>query len=144
MYSHLFNVYKLPHTATEKENYNIILELVKTYLSESEIAVFKLGLSLRIYSARVEMFSQMAVNKNISMYECNNVVDIGGTYTCSLEEIDILVEQVSNLHFTFIFVILYYIIISDIILYSPYYLRFVSNFRILGKLLIPMTWIIDI
>lgn len=66
------------------------------------MAVFKLGLSLRIYSARVEMFSQMAVNKNVSTYECNNVVDIGGTYTCSLEEIDTLLEQVctSSLYFT--------------------------------------------
>ncbi|XP_011341647.1 UDP-glucose:glycoprotein glucosyltransferase isoform X1 [Ooceraea biroi] len=79
--------------ATEKENYDIILELAKMYLSESEMAVFKLGLSLRIYSARVEMFSQMAVNKNVSTHECNNVVDVGGTYTCSLEEIDTLLEQ---------------------------------------------------
>ncbi|XP_011150844.1 UDP-glucose:glycoprotein glucosyltransferase isoform X1 [Harpegnathos saltator] len=80
-------------TATEKESYDIILELAKNYLSESEIAVFKLGLSLRIYSARVEMFSQMAVNKNISSYSCNNVVDIGGTFTCSLEDIDKLLDS---------------------------------------------------
>jgi len=113
---------KLLQTATEKENYDIILELVKTYLSESEIAVFKLGLSLRIYSARVEMFSQMAVNKNISMYECNNVVDVGGTYTCSLEEIDTLVEQVSNVHFIIIFSNLRY----------TYYIRIL--FLILGYL----------
>ncbi|GAB1859552.1 UDP-glucose:glycoprotein glucosyltransferase [Camponotus japonicus] len=80
--------------ATEKENYDLILELARKYLSESEIAVFKLGLSLRIYSARVEMFSQMAVNKNVSLYDCNNVVNIGGTFTCSLEDIDrLLLEQ---------------------------------------------------
>lgn len=72
------------------------MELAKKYLSKSEIAVFKLGLSLRIYSARVEMFSQMAVNKNVSTYGCNNVVDIGGTFTCSLEDIDKLLEQVGN------------------------------------------------
>ncbi|XP_050455971.1 UDP-glucose:glycoprotein glucosyltransferase isoform X2 [Cataglyphis hispanica] len=80
--------------ATEKESYDLILELAKKYLSESEIAVFKLGLSLRIYSARVEMFSQMAVNKNVSSYGCNNIVNIGGTFTCSLQDIDrLLLEQ---------------------------------------------------
>jgi len=62
----------------------------------------------------------MAVNKNISMYECNNVVDVGGTYTCSLEEIDTLIEQVSNLHFIFISVI------SDV--------RIIFVFLILGYL----------
>lgn len=76
------------------------MELAKKYLSKSEIAVFKLGLSLRIYSARVEMFSQMAVNKNVSIYGCDNVVDIGGTFTCSLEDIDKLLEQVSSLYLT--------------------------------------------
>jgi len=76
----------------------VILELAEKYLSQSEMAVFKLGLSLRIYSARVEMFSQMAVNKNVSLYGCNNVVNIGGTFTCSLEDIDRLLEQVSYLY----------------------------------------------
>ncbi|KAL0109124.1 hypothetical protein PUN28_014311 [Cardiocondyla obscurior] len=79
--------------ATQKENYDVILELIEKYLSKSEIAIFKLGLSLRIYSARVEMFSQMAVNKNVSSFECNNIVNIGGTFTCSLENIDRLLEQ---------------------------------------------------
>lgn len=73
--------------------------MAKKYLSQSEIAVFKLGLSLRIYSARVEMFSQMAVNKNVSSYGCNNVVDIGGTFTCSLEDIDKLLEQVDDISY---------------------------------------------
>lgn len=89
----------LSQTATQKENYDLILELAEKYLSQSEIAVFKLGLSLRIYSARVEMFSQMAVNKNVSSYGCNNVVNIGGTFTCSLENIDRLLEQVSSLSY---------------------------------------------
>lgn len=63
-------------------------------MSPAEIAVLKLGLSLRIYSTRVEMFSQMAENKNISTLECYNVVDIGGKFTCSIEEIDKLITKV--------------------------------------------------
>lgn len=45
------------------------------------------------------MFSQMAVNKNVSSYGCNNVVDIGGTFTCALDDIDELLKQVGNLQF---------------------------------------------
>lgn len=88
------------------------MELAENYLSKSEIAVFKLGLSLRIYSARVEMFSQMAVNKNISSLACDNIVDIGGTFTCSLEDIDKLLdspqitEQVCNLYHSYRYKIL--------------------------------------
>jgi len=121
---------QLPQTATQKENYDVILELAEKYLSQSEMAVFKLGLSLRIYSARVEMFSQMAVNKNVSLYGCNNVVNIGGTFTCSLEDIDRLLEQVSylysvlcNLSIDIIYTYIQYI-------YKIYYLFF----RIHGKL----------
>lgn len=57
----------------------------------------KLGLSLRIYSARVEMFTQMAENKNVSTFDCYNVVDIGGIFTCSLEELEKLASQVSGI-----------------------------------------------
>ncbi|XP_031847873.1 UDP-glucose-glycoprotein glucosyltransferase [Nomia melanderi] len=78
---------------TEKENYNSIVEFAEKYLSSSEIALLKLGLSLRIYSARVEMFTQMAENKNISKFGCYNVVDIGGKFTCSAEELDELVNR---------------------------------------------------
>lgn len=75
------------------------MELAQKYLSPSEIAVFKLGMSLRIYSARVEMFFQMAVNKNVSSYGfCDNFVNIGETFTCSLEDIDRLLEQVGSLY----------------------------------------------
>ncbi|XP_029039597.1 UDP-glucose:glycoprotein glucosyltransferase [Osmia bicornis bicornis] len=79
--------------ATEKENYNTIIEFAEKYLSPSEIALLKLGLSLRIYSARVEMFTQMAENKNVSVFDCYNVVNIGGIFTCSLEELEELVNQ---------------------------------------------------
>ncbi|XP_047366597.1 UDP-glucose:glycoprotein glucosyltransferase isoform X4 [Vespa velutina] len=78
---------------TEKDHYELILKLAGKYLSPAEIAVLKLGLSLRIYSTRVEMFSQMAENKNISTLECYNVVDIGGKFTCSIEEIDNIIKE---------------------------------------------------
>ena len=55
----------------------------------------KLSLSLRIYSARIEMFSQMAENKNILDQRCNNFIDVGGKFTCSIEEVKNLIDQVS-------------------------------------------------
>lgn len=78
---------------TEKNLYELILKLAGRYLSPAEISILKLTLSLRIYSARVEMFSQMAENKNLSTLGCDNVIDIGGKYTCSIEEIDELIEK---------------------------------------------------
>lgn len=56
----------------------------------------KLALSLRIYSARIEMFTQMAENKNMSFFDCYNIVDIGGVFTCSLEELEKLAIQVND------------------------------------------------
>ena len=79
---------------TEKENYDAVVAFAEKYLSQSEVALMKLGLSLRIYSARVEMFTQMAENKNISVFDCYNVVNIGGVFTCSLEVLEELASQV--------------------------------------------------
>ncbi|XP_048265271.1 UDP-glucose:glycoprotein glucosyltransferase isoform X3 [Bombus terrestris] len=83
---------------TEKENYDAVIAFAEKYLSQSEVALMKLGLSLRIYSARVEMFTQMAENKNVSIFDCYNVVDVGGVFTCSLEELEELASQDTWLH----------------------------------------------
>lgn len=60
------------------------------------MALLKLGLSLRIYSARVEMFTQMAENKRVSSLDCYNIINVGEEFTCSLEELEELVSRVSN------------------------------------------------
>lgn len=73
-------------SGTEKEQYERAVALAAQFLSPTEIAVLKLSLSLRIYSARVEMFSQMAVNKP-STLDCPNFIDVGGRFTCSLVEL---------------------------------------------------------
>lgn len=54
----------------------------------------KLGLSLRIYSARVEMFSQMAENKNTLNVNCTNFIHVGKHLTCFAHEIEELINQV--------------------------------------------------
>lgn len=79
----------------EKEEYDRSLLLAGEFLSSTEISLLKLTLSLRIHSARVEMFSQMAelkkqdvnaINNNIN--NCHNFVDINGKFTCNIDEID--------------------------------------------------------
>lgn len=57
------------------------------------MALLKLGLSLRIYSARVEMFTQMAENKRVSSLDCYNIINVGEEFTCSLEELEELVSR---------------------------------------------------
>ncbi|XP_076247159.1 UDP-glucose-glycoprotein glucosyltransferase isoform X2 [Calliopsis andreniformis] len=79
--------------ATERDNYDTVITFAERYLSPSEIALLKLGLSLRIYSARVEMFTQMAENKNISTLDCYNIINVGEKFTCSLEELEELINH---------------------------------------------------
>lgn len=92
--------------ATVKQHYDLVLSIVEKYLSEAEMAVMKLSLSLRIYSARVEMFSQMASFRGSNL-DCINFVDIGGRYTCSLDKIDKLIELVSQNFVRFYFYNIY-------------------------------------
>lgn len=68
---------------------------MEKFLSPAEVSLMKLGLSLRIYSARVEMFCQMAENKDISFLTCNNFIDVGGKYVCSLDQLEELLNHVS-------------------------------------------------
>ncbi|XP_016841360.1 UDP-glucose:glycoprotein glucosyltransferase isoform X1 [Nasonia vitripennis] len=80
-------------SAKAKDHYDLVISIAEKFLSAAEIAVMKLGLSLRIYSARVEMFSQMAENKEISNLDCHNFIDAGGKFTCSVDEIQELMNQ---------------------------------------------------
>ncbi|XP_074098561.1 UDP-glucose-glycoprotein glucosyltransferase [Cotesia typhae] len=81
---------------TDKEIYNRVMKLAETLVTPTGLPVLKLSLSLRIYSARVEMFSQMAVNKE-NIPDCNNFIDVGGnTFTCSAEQVEELINNSEN------------------------------------------------
>ncbi|XP_043469354.1 UDP-glucose:glycoprotein glucosyltransferase [Leptopilina heterotoma] len=83
----------LQSDGTEKDQYEAAIQLAAQFLSSAEMAVLKLGLSLRIYSARVEMFHQMAENKNDLNLNCDAFVDVGGKLTCSLENLEELLQK---------------------------------------------------
>lgn len=78
-----------------KDHYDLVISIAEKFLSAAEIGVLKLGMSLRIHSAKVEMFSQMAENKRPSHLACRNFVDVGGKFTCAAEEISKLLNQVT-------------------------------------------------
>jgi UDP-glucose:glycoprotein glucosyltransferase len=80
---------------TVKDHYDLVILIAEKFLTAAEIAIMKLGLSLRIYSPRVEMFSQMAENKKTSNIDCNNFIDVGGKFICSIEELQKLINNVS-------------------------------------------------
>lgn len=58
--------------------------------------MLKLSLSLRIYSARVEMFAQMSLNKASPEIDCDNFLDIGGHVTCDFNELDKIDSKVTK------------------------------------------------
>ncbi|XP_014296354.1 UDP-glucose:glycoprotein glucosyltransferase [Microplitis demolitor] len=78
---------------TDKEIYDKVMSLAENFVTPTGLAVLKLSLSLRIYSARVEMFSQMAENKE-KIPDCNNFIDVGGSkFTCSADQVEELIKN---------------------------------------------------
>lgn len=61
-------------------------------INPSELSVLKLGLSLHIYSPKVQMFKQIATERELP--DCPAVVDIGGTVTCDFSQVQNLIKNV--------------------------------------------------
>ena len=64
----------------------MITEVARNFISESQIGLLKLSLSLRIYSAKVAMFHQMAQDEDFpTTDDCNTVVIVEGNHTCDFQ-----------------------------------------------------------
>ncbi|XP_023247074.1 UDP-glucose:glycoprotein glucosyltransferase [Copidosoma floridanum] len=72
------------------------MSISKKFLTEARIRLMKLGLSLRIYSAKVEMFFKMAEENTNFFNNCYNFIDVGGEFICDLEEVKLYVENNSS------------------------------------------------
>lgn len=72
------------------------MEHASKLITPSELSVLKLGLSLHIYSPKVQMFWQIASERQLP-HKCDVVADIGGTLTCNIDSISRLIENVSTL-----------------------------------------------
>uniref|UniRef100_A0A0C9QWY6 UGGT1_0 protein n=2 Tax=Fopius arisanus TaxID=64838 RepID=A0A0C9QWY6_9HYME len=85
------------HEATDKETYDRLINITSNFLTSAENALLKLSLSLRTYSARIEMFSQMGENrKTESVGDCTNFVDVNGELTCDFNNVEKLLKSLES------------------------------------------------
>lgn len=68
------------------------MEEASKFISPAELSVLKLGLSLHIYSPKIEMFSQMAAEKGLPL--CSAVVDVGGNLICDIKKAEAMITNV--------------------------------------------------
>ncbi|KAK9504391.1 hypothetical protein O3M35_010731 [Rhynocoris fuscipes] len=82
-----------PHLIDEpndKSKYDKALTVMETFLTPAQISLLKFFLSLHVYSPRVEMFCQIAEEKDI---KCPIAVEIGGYVECSLDQLERRLES---------------------------------------------------
>lgn len=78
---------------SDKAAYNEILGTAGQFLSPSQVSILKLSLSMRVYSPKIEMFRQIALDRNLPTGEdCIAVFDVNGELTCNIEAMKKLVE----------------------------------------------------
>ncbi|KAF5304487.1 hypothetical protein FQA39_LY09683 [Lamprigera yunnana] len=78
----------------DKQKYEAVLDQASQFLSQSELSMLKLGLSVHIYSPKIEMFMQIAMEKEFP--SCETIVEVGGLFTCSVNKIEQLITEVSD------------------------------------------------
>ncbi|XP_042221378.1 UDP-glucose:glycoprotein glucosyltransferase 1-like isoform X2 [Homarus americanus] len=79
---------------SDKEIFAETLSVAGQFLSASQLRILKLSLSLRAYSPKIEMFSQIARDRGLPSPEnCGAAVDVNGEVTCDIETMRQLVEK---------------------------------------------------
>lgn len=79
----------------EKDRYNTVIDQASKLISPSQLSLLKLGLSLHVYSPKVQMYQQMAVERNLP--NCGDtVVDVNGHLTCDKAEVLQLINKVCH------------------------------------------------
>ncbi|KAJ8978903.1 hypothetical protein NQ317_008882, partial [Molorchus minor] len=71
----------------DKARYDKIMDHASKLLTPSQLSVLKLGLSLHVYSPKVQMYKQIAQERNLPECATAAVVDIAGNLTCKLKDI---------------------------------------------------------
>lgn len=84
---------KIFSLGSDKEKFDETISAASQFLLSSQVPLLKLSLSLRAYSPKIEMFSQIALDRRLPTgEECGAVVDVNGELTCKVEEVKSLVE----------------------------------------------------
>lgn len=68
------------------------MEVASKLISPAQMSVLKFSLSLHIYSPKVQMFEQIALERKLPL--CQTVADVGGMLICDLDEMKIAVDKV--------------------------------------------------
>ncbi|XP_074027064.1 UDP-glucose-glycoprotein glucosyltransferase [Leptinotarsa decemlineata] len=75
----------------DRDQYHKVMGLTSKLITKSQLSVLKLGLSLHIYSPKVQMFGQIARERKLP--SCSTVADVGGVLTCDLKELESLLRK---------------------------------------------------
>ncbi|XP_054270383.1 UDP-glucose:glycoprotein glucosyltransferase-like isoform X1 [Macrosteles quadrilineatus] len=75
---------------TEKAVYERALAEASRLLSPAQLSLLKLSVSLHVYSPRVEMYHQMALERGV---KCPAAVDVAGTVVCEPHKIEEAVKE---------------------------------------------------
>ncbi|XP_017781204.1 PREDICTED: UDP-glucose:glycoprotein glucosyltransferase [Nicrophorus vespilloides] len=78
----------------DKEKYDKIMEHASKLVTAQQLSVLKLGLSLHIYSPKVEMFAQMARERNL--LDCPAVADVNGELICDANKLKSAIAKVHS------------------------------------------------
>jgi UDP-glucose:glycoprotein glucosyltransferase len=78
---------------SDRTQYESALNVSELLITPAQVSVLKLALSLHIYSPKVEMYSQMALERGVFALSCPVIADVAGKLTCCVEEMKKLIAQ---------------------------------------------------
>lgn len=80
---------------TDKEKFEEVLNIAGRILTPQQMNILKISLSLRIYSPKIEMYRQLAVDKGLPS-DCRAVASVNGEMLCSVDAMKKAIEAASS------------------------------------------------
>ncbi|XP_065164353.1 UDP-glucose:glycoprotein glucosyltransferase isoform X2 [Atheta coriaria] len=84
----------LNEIGNDKKRYDIILQHAAKLITPLQVSLLKLGLSLHVYSPKVEMFAQIA--REHELPDCAALADIGGDYICDAQSLHKAIQNIKE------------------------------------------------
>ncbi|XP_018571194.1 UDP-glucose:glycoprotein glucosyltransferase [Anoplophora glabripennis] len=82
----------------DRERYSKVMDHASRLITSSQLGLLKLGLSMHIYSPKVQMYEQIAHERNLP--SCPTVADVKGILTCDIAELKRLIKNPSGIERT--------------------------------------------
>lgn len=71
----------------DKTRHETVLSKAAELVTPAQISVLKLALALHTYSPKVEMYTQMAMERGLFSTDCSVAADVAGKLVCSLDDV---------------------------------------------------------